>query len=296
MDLVILAAGMGSRFGGLKQLTPIDSEGNFIIDYSIYDAIKCGFDRVVFIIKEENLDEFRNTVGKRIEKIIKTAYVFQKNDNIPSKYAVPKDRIKPFGTAHALMQCKSVVKDKFAVINADDFYGRGAIKIVADFLKNTTDDRHFVMAGYLAKNTMSENGAVKRGVCAGNKYLSSIVESKLWWQDGKIMAKPLDSDNERVIDENTIVSMSLFGFSAKLLDLLEKDFYGFLDNADLGTCEYIIAPQLTKYIEEKKISLEIIKTDEKWYGMTYQADKKGVEKALQNLKQEGVYPAKLWQK
>ncbi len=180
MTLVIMAAGMGSRFGGLKQIEPIDEYGNFIIDYSIYDAILAGFDKVVFIIKKENYDIFRETVGARVEKYIKCEYVFQELDVLPMGYKVPDGRVKPWGTGHAILCAKDKVSDNFAIINSDDFYGRESYMIMADFLRNNKDSRAYAMAGYKVKNTLTENGAVKRGVCEiKDDYLVRLVESSI---------------------------------------------------------------------------------------------------------------------
>ena len=197
MTLVIMAAGMGSRFGGLKQIEPVHENGNFIIDYSIYDAIKCVFDKVVFIIKEENYDIFRDTIGKRIENIIDVSYVFQKNDNVPSFVNLPNDRVKPLGTGHAILCCKDVVKENFAIINADDFYGRNAFEVASSFMKEEHEINDFAMVGYITGNTLTENGAVKRGVCEEKDgYLTKIIESSVEIKDNKIVARPLDGSLE----------------------------------------------------------------------------------------------------
>ena len=217
MTLVILAAGMGSRFGGLKQIEPIDGYGHFIIDYSIYDAIREGFTKVVFIIKRENYDIFRETIGKRIEKKIEVEYVFQEIDNLPEGYSVPEGRIKPWGTAHAILCAKDKVDENFAIINADDFYGRDAYHVISKFMKNNnTHDNilRYAMAGYKVKNTLTENGSVKRGVCEEeNGYLTNIIECKVEKVDSEIIATPLEGGNSFKVLEDAPVSMNMFAFT-----------------------------------------------------------------------------------
>ena len=225
MTLVIMAAGMGSRFGGLKQIEPIDEYGHFMIDYSIYDAIKVGFTKVVFIIKKENYDIFRDTVGKRVENLIEVEYVFQELDKLPEGYSVPENRAKPWGTAHAILCCKDVVKENFAILNADDFYGRDAFRVIAEFLSrdNSSSEYHeYAMAGYKTKNTLTENGSVKRGVCnTDGKYLTKLVESKIEYVDGKLMATPLEGGEDFEVSEEDTVSMNMFGFTPHIFEYLE---------------------------------------------------------------------------
>ena len=234
MTLVIMAAGMGSRFGGLKQIEPIDEYGNFIIDYSIYDAIKVGFDKVIFIIKKENYNIFRDSVGKRVEKYIDVEYVFQELDKLPEGYSIPENRVKPWGTGHAILCCKDVVKENFAIINSDDFYGRDAFRVIAEFLKNNksnTGIEEYAMAGYMVKNTLTENGSVKRGVCqVENGYLSRLIESSIENKDGKLVATPLEDGEEFEIDPEGTVSMNMFGFTPQILDYLYETFPIFLDS------------------------------------------------------------------
>ncbi len=297
MDLVILAAGMGSRFGGLKQLTPIDENGNFIIDYSIYDAIRCGFDRIVFIVKEETYETFRETVGKRIEDKIKVEYAFQSNDNFPKAYPFPDGRVKPFGTGHALLCCKGKLSDKFAVINADDFYGYDALRVVADFLKGNDEKTAFCMAGYSAVNTLSEHGTVKRGVCEGGRFLTSITESIIRKDNGKILACPIDGGQERQISPNQVVSMSIFGFKKALIDYLDEQFEPFIkaNLSRLDSCEYLLPTELGNMVEKGRASVEILKTSSQWYGMTYKEEREMVISAIKALRDNGQYPQNLWQ-
>lgn len=295
MTLVIMAAGMGSRFGGLKQIEPVHKNGEFILDYSIYDAEKCGFDKVVFIIKEENYDIFRETIGKRIENIIDVSYVFQKNDNIPSWVNLPSDRVKPLGTGHAILCCKDVVKENFMIINADDFYGRNAYEVASSFMKDNTQE--FAMVGYVTGNTLTENGSVKRGVCEEKDgYLTKIIESTVELDKDKILAKPLDGSSEFYVDKNTLVSMNMFVFTPKIFDLLERDFEAFFkDNEnDLSKCEYLIPDIVCKNIKNGTIKVKVLPTTAKWQGITYKEDKDALVDGLNKLVDQGEYPDKLW--
>lgn len=297
MTLVIMAAGMGSRFGGLKQIEPVHENGEFILDYSIYDAVKCGFDKVVFIIKEENYDIFRDTIGKRIENIVDVSYVFQKNDNIPSFVNLPSDRVKPLGTGHAILCCKDVVKENFAIINADDFYGRNAFEVASSFMKEEHNLNDFAMIGYITGNTLTENGAVKRGVCEEkNGYLTKIIESSVEIKDNKILAKPLDGSLEFCVDKNTIVSMNMFIFTPKIFDILETDFVQFFkyNEADLSRCEYLIPDVVCKNVESNNITVKVLKTNAKWQGITYKEDKAALVAGLNELVEKKEYPNKLW--
>ena len=300
MNLVIMAAGMGSRYGGLKQLDPIDDNGNFIIDYSIFDAIRCGFDKVIFIIKEENYDAFRETVGKRVESRIETAYVFQKNDNVPNEYKIPSERTKPLGTGHAVLCSKNAVNSSFAVINADDFYGYEAFKAAADFLKNNSDENNFALVGYKANNTFCNAKSVKRGVCGvENNKLTSIVESSLSKnENNEIIATPIDGSGLEPfkIENDKTVSMNLFAFTPKFLEHLEIYFYKFLErNKDnLSSCEYFLPTVVTTLIRKNKATVDVINTDAVWFGMTYKEDKEIVKQSILGEVKKGIYPANLW--
>ena len=299
MELVIMAAGMGSRFGGLKQLEPIDKNGNFIIDYSIYDALRCGFDKVVFIIKEENYETFRETVGKRVEKLVETKYVFQDNSNIPNAYTVPEERKKPFGTGHAVLCSKNEVSSNFAVINADDFYGYDAFRVVSNFLKENTDPNQYSLVGYRAINTIGESGTVKRGVCTSKDgELQTIVESSITNTENGLIAKAIDgSDNtETSIENNTIVSMNMFGFTKEFLSHMDEQFIDFLkDNREnLLTCEFFLPTVVSNLIKNGTAKTTVLETSAVWYGITYKEDKEVVEKALLKMVEDGVYPKNLW--
>lgn len=300
MNLVIMAAGMGSRYGGLKQLDPIDENGNFIIDYSIFDAIRCGFDKVIFIIKEENYNLFRDTVGKRVEKKVETAYVFQKNDNIPAEFNIPADRTKPFGTGHAVLCAKNEVNSNFAVINADDFYGYDAFKAAAEFLKNNSNEDNYALVGYKANNTFCNSKSVKRGVCGvENNKLSSIVESSLSKNENdEIIATPIDGSGLEPfkIENEKTVSMNLFAFTPKFMNYLDEYFYEFLNKnkENLSSCEYFLPTVVTTLISENKVSVDVINTDAVWFGMTYREDKEVVKASILKEVQKGIYPSNLW--
>ena len=297
MTLVIMAAGMGSRFGGLKQIEPIDEYGNFIIDYSIYDAIKVGFTKVVFIIKKENYDIFRETVGKRVEKYIYTEYVFQELDVLPEGYSVPEGRVKPWGTGHAILCAKDVVDENFAIINSDDFYGRDAFRVIAEFLKNNHDDSKFAMAGYKVVNTLTENGAVKRGVCqVKDNYLVRLTESSIERKDGGLVATPLEGGEDFMVRDDDLVSMNMFGFTPKLFKALSEGFPKFLDShkEDATKCEYLIPTIVFEEIEKGDVTVEVLDADAVWQGITYKEDKDKVVREIKALVDKGEYPAGVW--
>ena len=296
LTLLIMAAGMGSRFGGLKQIEPFGPNGEFIIDYSIYDAIKAGFNKVVFIIKEENYDIFRETVGKRIEDKVKVEYVFQKLSDIPEGYTLPDTRVKPLGTGQAILASKNVINEPFAVINSDDFYGRDAYMVIADFLKGTSDNS-YGLVGYQVKNTLTENGSVKRGVItADNDNLTGIIESSIIEENGVITASPLDGRESFNMNSNDLVSMNMLGFTPTLYPYLEKKLVEFLDKNkdDLSSCEFLIPDVLTDAIKEGYAKTKVLSTTAKWEGVTYKEDKDGVVKAIRKLIDEGEYPENLW--
>ena len=296
MTLVIMAAGMGSRFGGLKQIEPVNDNKEFIIDYSIYDAIKAGFTKIVFIIKRENYDIFRDTVGKRVEKHIDVEYVFQELSNVPEGYKVPENRVKPLGTGHAILCCKNVVKENFAIINADDFYGRDAFMVISKFLKENNDETKYAMAGYKVINTLTENGSVKRGVCeVKDNYLTTLIEASIEEVDGKVIASPLDGSESFEISKDAPVSMNMFAFTSKLFDHLDEKFITFLDkNINDIKSEYLIPDVVFELIKENKASVEVLKTDAVWQGITYKEDKEALVNGLKELTEKGEYPAKLW--
>lgn len=297
MTLVIMAAGMGSRFGGLKQIEPFGNDGEFILDFSIYDAILAGFNKVVFIIKEENYDLFRDTVGKRIEDKIEVKYVFQKNEDIPSEFKLDSKRVKPWGTGHAILACKNVVDEDFIVINADDFYGRDAYFEARKFLDSSHKNNEMAIIGYKVSHTLTSNGSVKRGVCEGkNGKLTKLIESSIIEKDGKIVCTPLDGSSEFTVDKNTLVSMNMFVFTPLIFDILEKDIVTFFEKNrnNLETCEFLIPDVVYNNIANGNISVNLLSTDSKWYGVTYKEDKEGVLKAIKTMLEDETYPEKLW--
>ena len=292
MTLVIMAAGMGSRFGGLKQIEPVGLNGEFIIDYSIYDAIKAGFTKVVFIIKEENYEIFKETVGKRIEGKIEVEYVFQDIKNVPEGVVLPKDRVKPLGTGHAILSCKGVVNEPFAIINSDDFYGRDAYVKAANFLKEDTDE--YAMVGYIIGNTLTENGSVKRGYCEQeNGYLTNLIESSVYREGEKVKVEPLDGREGFYASSNDLVSMNMFCFRPDMLDYLDEHFIDFFNkNQDnLDKCEYLIPDVVFERIENKDIKVRVIDTTAVWQGITYKEDKENIVSYIKNLTDNGEYPS-----
>ena len=299
VTLLILAAGMGSRFGGLKQIEPMGPNGEFIIDYSVYDAIKAGFNKIVFIIKKENYELFKETIGKRIEPHIKVEYAFQELSNIPEEYSVPEDRIKPWGTAHAVWCAKNYIHEPFAMINADDFYGRDAYIKAYEFLSNINiDSSNFGMIGYKVANTLTENGAVKRGVCKVDKdnYLVDIIESNIEKVNGVITASPLDGSDSFEVKENDTVSMNFLLFTPKIFDYIEEKFGNFLEeNKDnMDKCEYYIPVVIGNLIKEGKASTKVLETSASWHGVTYKEDTPDVKKAIKNLVDTNIYNNNLW--
>ena len=299
MTLVIMAAGMGSRFGGLKQVEPVGPNGEFILDYSIYDAIKAGYDKVVFIIKKENYDLFRETIGKRIESKIKVEYAFQKIEDVPDGVKVPKERVKPWGTSHAILSAKKYVNEPFTVINADDFYGYDPFLKIKNFFEENNDDNLYAMIGYRVINTMSENGSVKRGICSSDKdgYLNNLVESSIERKDSKIIATPLDDDTKQfIVDDDSLVSMNFFGFTPSIFKYLEDEMVEFFEkNKDnLDKCEFLIPNSVFKRIKENKIKVKVLDTNERWFGVTYKEDKKDLVAAINKMIDEGKYPKNLW--
>lgn len=293
MTLVIMAAGMGSRFGGLKQIEPVGPNDEFIIDYSIYDAKRAGFDKVVFIIKEENYDVFKETIGKRVEKYIDVEYVFQKNDNVPVK--IPEERKKPLGTAHAILCCKDAVKENFAIVNADDFYGYDAFKKIGDFLKNDINENDYAVVGYNILETMTNFGSVKRGVCeVNNGYLTRLTESIIEKDNDELVGKTLETNKKIDVDEDTVVSMNMLGFTPKLFEYLENGFEEFLNTHDLMTCEYLIPTEVNRYLSKGLINVKVLNTTSTWYGITYREDLDILKTELNKLIESGIYPNKLW--
>ena len=295
LTLLIMAAGMGSRFGGLKQIEPVGPNGEFIIDYSIYDAVRAGFNKVVFIIKEENYELFKETIGSRVEKQIKVEYAFQRQTDIPEGYD-PGDRTKPWGTSHAILSAKNNVKGDFLVLNADDFYGSDAFKQAAKFFSEDHPNEYAII-GYKIKNTLTENGAVKRGVCASeNGFLTKLIESSVEEKDGHIIASPLDGSEPFEIQADDPVSMNAFCFRDDLFPYLQDHLVEFFEKnkADLSKCEYLIPDSVYNSVKEGRVKVRLIPTTAKWQGITYKEDKQRLVDDIQKLIDEGEYPERLW--
>jgi len=297
LTLLIMAAGMGSRFGGLKQIEPIGPTGEFITDYSIYDALLAGVKKVVFIIKRENLEVFQETIEKRIAGRVEVEYAFQ--DKTIEYDGEILTREKPWGTAHAILSAKDKINGNFLVINSDDFYGREAYLEAVKFYEQPRKESEFALVGYKVVNTLTENGSVKRGVCkVANDHLKTIVESKVERIENKIVATPLSGKPSFEVQEDTLVSMNMFLFTPYIFKLIEENLNDFLEQNrnNMETAEYLIPDLVQKCIEEGKISLEVLNTSAKWEGVTYKEDKESVVRAIQKQVQEGVYQENLWQK
>ena len=300
--LVIMAAGMGSRYGGLKQIDPIDEQGHIIMDFSIYDAIRAGFRKVVFIIKKENEENFRSAIGDRMAKQLEVEYVFQDLNNIPEGYEVPEGRVKPWGTGHAVLSCIDAIDGPFAVINADDYYGSNAFKMAYDFLSTNEDDGtyRYMMTGYQLENTLTENGHVARGVCVTdeNGYLQKINERTHIEKRGDVTAYTEDDGQTwTVIPEGSTVSMNMWGFTESILVELKQRFNKFLDeNLEKNPlkCEYFLPFVVDELLSEGRATVQVLKSADKWYGVTYKEDKPFVVAAIRGLKAQGLYPEKLW--
>lgn len=296
-ELVIMAAGMGSRYGGLKQIDKVDDCGHIIIDYSIFDAMRAGFRDVTFIIKKEIEADFREVMDAHLKgKDINVKYVYQELDKLPEGYSVPEGRRKPWGTAHALLCCLGTVDAPFAVINADDYYGANAFKKIYDFLKNTNDDGkyHYAMVGYRIKNTVTEQGTVSRGICMAddNSMLTEITErTKIGTRDGKIYYTEDGVDYD--LDPDTLVSMNLWGFTPSYLSECAKRFPAFLDEnlpKNPEKCEFFLPTVVSNLMTEGLADVKVLDNSDKWYGVTYKEDKETVVEAFKALKAEGVYP------
>lgn len=301
--LVVMAAGMGSRYGGLKQIDPVDSQGHIIMDFSIYDAVKAGFEKVIFIIKKENEADFKAAIGDRMSKVIQVEYVFQDLHNLPEGYQVPEGRVKPWGTGHAILSCLGTVDAPFAVINADDYYGSHAFQMIYDYLTTHEDDEkyRYTMVGYVLENTLTENGHVARGVCVTdeNSYLQEINERTHIEKRGRETAYTEDDGATwTVIPEGSTVSMNMWGFTESILGELKNRFAKFLDeNLEKNPlkCEYFLPFVVDELLNEGKATVQVLKSLDKWYGVTYKEDKPVVVAAIQALKDKGLYPEKLWE-
>ncbi|MBR6743447.1 MAG: nucleotidyltransferase [Clostridia bacterium] len=284
--LVIMAAGMGSRFGGLKQAEPVGANGEAIVDYSVYDAIEAGFDKVVFVIKKAIKEDFISLVGDRISKKVKVEYAYQEMDDLPDGYVCPETRQKPWGTGQAILACRDIVKEPFAVINADDYYGKTAFKVMYEELKKQTGD--YCMVGFRMKNTLTDNGAVTRGVCkCENGYLTGVDEvlkikdCKSYDDEGNLLQE---------YDPDTLVSMNMWGLTPDIFDYLAEDFKLFLDeHLNEPKTEFFIPVEIDTLIKRGEKKVKVLSSNDRWYGVTYREDKQSVVDAIARMTAEGMY-------
>lgn len=301
--LVIMAAGMGSRYGGLKQIDPVDDEGHIIMDFSMFDAKRAGFEKVIFIIKRENETDFKEAVGNRMSKYMEVSYAFQELGNIPEGFEVPEGRVKPWGTAHAVLSCIDQIDGPFAVINADDYYGREAFQLIYDYLSTHQDDDkyRYTMVGYELSKTVTDNGHVARGICEMNEKgeLVAINErTKIEKRDGGIAFTEDDGKTWTFVPEDTTVSMNMWGFTRSILDEIKAGFPAFLEMGIKDNpmkCEYFLPAVVSRLLGEDRATVAVLKSTDKWYGVTYKEDKPVVVAAIRKMKEEGLYPAHLWE-
>ena len=307
--LIIMAAGMGSRYGGLKQIDPVDEQGHIIMDFSLYDAVKAGFEKVIFILKRENEADFKEVIGDRISKVMQVEYVFQDTADLPAGFQMPEGRKKPWGTGHAVLSARKQVDGPFVVINADDYYGRSAFSQIYDYL---TADRSgeagkegkydYTMVWYVLENTLTENGHVARGVCVTDEknFLTDINERTRIERraDGTAAYTEDEGATWTTIPAGSIVSMNLWGFSASLLKELKERFPKFLE-ANMASnplkCEFFLPSVVNELLDEGKATVEVLESADRWYGVTYKEDKEFVVNAIKGLKDSGLYPQHLWE-
>ena len=299
--LVIMAAGMGSRYGGLKQLDPVDNDGHIIMDFSMYDAKRAGFEKVVFIIKHEIEEEFKEHVGKRMEKYMDVAYAYQNIDNIPEGYEVPEGRVKPWGTAHAVYSCMDEIDGPFAVINADDYYGVEAFKLIYDYLSTHADDDkyRYTMVGYHLANTVTDNGYVSRGVCETNENgeLISVTErTRIEKYNGGVAYTEGDGNTWVQVPDDTTVSMNMWGITPEFFEILKTGFDEFLEKTESTDlkAEYLLPTMIGDLLSDGKLEVKVLQSHDQWFGVTYKEDKESVTAALRGLIEKGVYPSKLF--
>jgi len=286
ITLVVMAAGMGSRFGGLKQMEPIGPNGEVILDFSVYDAVKAGFTKVVFVIKHAIEADFKEMVGKRIAKKVKVEYVFQEIDALPDGYTCPADREKPWGTAHAILCCKDVVKEPFAVVNADDYYGKNAFKEIAEYLKSEPSD--YCMVGFRLVNTLTENGTVARGICEIEDGVLKTVTERTKIADCKFTED--DGATWTALEPETVVSMNLWGFNPDIFGYISDGFNKFLDEKiNVPKSEYYLPSVVSSLIENGTKNVKVLVAEDKWYGVTYKEDKQMVVDAIGQMVADGLY-------
>lgn len=297
--LVVMAAGMGSRYGGLKQIDPVDKEGHIIMDFSVYDAVKAGFKKVIFIIKKENEADFKAAIGDRLSKHLDVTYVFQDLKNLPEGYEVPEGRVKPWGTGHAVLSCIDEIDGPFAVINADDYYGANAFRMAYDFLTQNQDEDgiyRYMMVGYKLENTLTENGHVARGVCVTDEegHLQKIHErTHIERHEGSVAYTEDEGKTWTALPQDSTVSMNMWGFSESIMKELKARFPKFLEEnlpVNPMKCEYFLPFVVDELLGENKATVKVLKSMDKWYGVTYKEDKPVVVAAIQRMKDEGLYP------
>ena len=297
--LVVMAAGMGSRYGGLKQIDPVDKEGHIIMDFSVYDAVKAGFKKVIFIIKKENEADFKAAIGDRLSKHLDVTYVFQDLKNLPEGYEGPEGRVKPWGTGHAVLSCIDEIDGPFAVINADDYYGANAFRMAYDFLTQNQDEDgiyRYMMVGYKLENTLTENGHVARGVCVTDEegHLQKIHErTHIERHEGSVAYTEDEGKTWTALPQDSTVSMNMWGFSESILKELKARFPKFLEEnlpVNPMKCEYFLPFVVDELLGENKATVKVLKSMDKWYGVTYKEDKPVVVAAIQRMKDEGLYP------
>ena len=301
--LVIMAAGMGSRYGGLKQIDPVDAKGRIIMDFSIFDAKRAGFEKVIFIIKKEQEDLFREAVGDRVSEYMEVSYAYQEINNIPAGFQVPEGRVKPWGTAHAVLSCIDQIDGPFAVINADDYYGQEAFKLIYDYLASHEDDEkyRYTMVGYHLGNTVTDNGHVARGICDMNENgeLVAIHErTRIEKRDGGIAFTEDDGETWTSVPADATVSMNMWGFTKSILTEIKEGFPAFLEEglqSNPMKCEYFLPTVVSDLLGEDRATVAVLKSADKWYGVTYKEDKPVVVAAIKRMKEEGLYPVHLWE-
>lgn len=295
--LVILAAGMGSRYGGLKQIDTVGSNGESIIDFSIYDAIQAGFQKVVLIIRKEHEEAFRTNLTNKIEKFIEVEFAYQDLADLPTGFNVPEGREKPWGTTQALLACRDILKEPFAIINADDFYGRDAYRVIYEFLKNDVKDSHYGMVGYLCKNTLTDFGSVTRGVCEEKDgYLKNITEIAKIKKEGEEVSYE-DHGEWKPLDPNCLVSMNFWGFTPMIFKQLKGVFKNFLEtkvDENPLKSEHVIPSAIGELVKENVCDIKLLSSHDKWFGVTYREDKPLVVENIQKMKDAGLYPEDLW--
>jgi NDP-sugar pyrophosphorylase family protein len=295
--LLILAAGLGSRYGGVKQMDKLGPSGESIIDYSIYDAIRAGFGKVVFVINKKIEKDFKEVFEPKLNGKIKTEYVLQEIDKLPIGFKAPEGRTKPWGTAHAILAAKDVINEPFAMINADDFYGKDSYKAVVDFFANNQKETSFCMVGFQLGKTISESGTVSRGVCSidGDSYLTEVVEHTKIQKSGNVIEFINDNNEVKPLEKETVVSMNFWGFTPLLFNFIYDGFKNFLkDNINNPTSEYYIPTVVSDLINSNEATVRVLESADQWFGVTYQEDRSNVLESLNQLIKDGVYPSNIW--